>query len=247
MPTKIEIFKRNIVAGILPNVLYRTEIGKETDAKIEALNDLMIREPKLSYVIYFNHLSYNDPLFAAYISHRIDPKGSRHLLVPVSYSHSDSENSRSKKYIALLELARQCGVENQRIVQSYQVDNPHYGYTRELAQSTYKAWIKRLDQLAKAEISVASYISPEGHRSDDGKLGPWEEGGLNILSRHLKRVAFIPLALDYPEPFSRDSLNFGSRISLSLGHIFIQETPRDLPGGEYLMKNLAAELPDCRK
>jgi hypothetical protein len=258
-------FKREIVVGVLPKILYHIEVDKETRSQMEAIGDLLARRPELSIAAYFNHGAYPDPGQAAWVLHQIAGRQDMNWLAPASYSHSEKVKPRSKTFLYLMDLAGSCGIEIVRVIQEYQVDNPEYGYTQEQANETYKQFLRRLE-IRRSQKSVVSMISTEGHRSPNNELQVGLEGGIKALGKKLAPIVYVPTGIIYEEPFNRgrdkvgledpsifgklgkikstiEDLNFGKRVRLTLGQIYIQETRNDFPGIDYLMKNLAEALP----
>lgn len=228
--------------NLLPKIAYRIDVDKESRQKIHQVSDMLVRRPELSFVTYANHISYPDPLFEAYISRRLDSRQDRHFIAPASYSHTDPSEPRSRTFSLLINEAKKCGIEIVRVIQSYQIDNPEFGYTQEQANTTYKDWIRRLQTLGQSKTSTGVLINPEGHRSDTGILLEGEKGIL-ACGKLLSPLVYVPLGIHYGENFDRDGANLFKRVNLRIGDIFVQETANDPPSIELLMKNLAATLP----
>ncbi len=279
---------RELAFGVLPPILYKIDMSPETSAKIDALKDLLIRRPDLSIGVYTNHLSYPDPVFGGHIIQRIDPErlgmiqlllslakinsGVKHnweLIAPVSYSHTDPEDPKSQDYVRLVKIAQMAGVDTPRIIQAYQVPTV---YSEEQAKKTYKDWIKKQLAIKRSGKSVRTFICPEGTRSKDGKMGDVEGGGLRIWGEILSPIVYVPVGIDYLEPYNRgddkeksiskkpgflrtvdkvrsvsDNLNFGKRVRLTIGNIIIQENKNDAPDVNILINNLIEALPPERR
>ena len=242
MSKGIENIRREFVSGFLPEMAYRLNISKEDRFRIDTTREMLDKNPHLNFILYFNHISYNDPLLAGYIVQQIDPKHTRYLISPASFSNTDPRNPNSLGSRLALEEAERCGVEVVRVIQAYQVDNPKYGYTGEQAMATYRIWIKRLNQLRSSGTPTGCIISPEGHRSDNGALGPGE-AGITTIGRFLAPVVYIPVGISYFDDYGRSDLNLGKRINLSIGNIIFQENPKEHPGLDDIMSNLAEALP----
>ncbi len=234
--------RRFISLNLIPNLGYRINIDQESKQKITEISNLLIRRPELNFSLYSNHISYPDPLFEAYICRRIDRGQNRHLIAPVSYSHTDPTEPRSKLFSVLIDEANRCGIETIRVIQSYQIDDPEFGYTKEQANATYKNWLRRLQELGRSHTPTGVMINPEGHRSDTGILNNGESGVL-ACGKLLPPTIYVPVGIFYDHDFDRDGANLFHRVNLSIGDTFLQETAKDSPGLDLLMKNLASALP----
>ncbi|MFA5025214.1 MAG: hypothetical protein WC503_01785 [Candidatus Shapirobacteria bacterium] len=228
--------------NLIPSLCYRINIDKESKEKISEISDLLVRRPELSFIVYSNHISYPDPLYEAYISRRLDHGQNRHLIAPVSYSHTDPSEPRGKLFSALINEAQQCGVETIRVIQSYQINDPEFGYSQEQATATYKNWLRHLQELGKSHTPTGVMINPEGHRSDTGILDNGESGVI-ACGRLLPPAIYIPLGIHYDHNFDRNGANLFHRVNLTIGNTFIQETAKDSPSLDLLMRNLASTLP----
>ena len=237
-----ENLRRDILTGLLPEIAYRIHISEENRSHIKEVKNQLIGNPALNFILYFNHISYNDPLLAAYIVQQIDPKHSRHLIAPASYSHTNPDNPTNRGFSLMIDEAKRCGIEIVRVIQAYQVDNPKYGYSKNQAQTTYHAWMRRLKELRASGIPTGCLISPEGHRSDDGILGAGESGIL-ATGRFLAPVIYIPLGISYNGDYKRSGLNIGKKINLVIGETVVQNEPRDYPNLGDIMSKLAVTLP----
>jgi hypothetical protein len=234
-----ERINRFIVGSIVPRVLYRLEIPKETKDKARELREILRKNERLNLVTYFNHVSKFDPLLVAAVYNEIDPRHSRQLISPVSYSNTDEKHKGNK---LMMKIVDSCGVKSVRIVQSYQANNENYSYKPKEVLETYKEWIGSLYEIKKGEKPVGCIISPEGHRSDTGVL---EEGNNGIIhaGRILKPVIYIPVGIIFEKQPDRESWNIGKRITLTLGETYIQEKDDRSVTLDMLMYNLAEALP----
>lgn len=242
MSKESENLRRDILIGILPEILYRINISDTDRAKIKEIKDQLSNSPGLNFILYFNHISYNDPFLAAHLAQKIDPQHSRHLIAPVSYSHTIPDNPANKGFSFMVKEAKRCGIELVRVIQAYQVDNPKFGYTKDQAQVTYRAWMRRLRELRSSETPTGCLISPEGTRSDDNTLGAGESGIL-ATGRFLAPVIYIPIGISYSGDYKRSNLNFGKKVNLAIGNITAQNNPRESPSLDAVMSNLARALP----
>lgn len=234
---------RRLLLEKLPETVYRIEMSEEDKAKLKALESFFLERPEMSFIVYMNHISYNDPLLVAYVMEKIDRAKPRHWLVPTSYSHTDKDNIRSKDFLTMVNGARKLGFDIVRVVQTYQIGDPEYGYTSELAMSTYKEWLRRMKGLKEQNVPIGMLISPEGHRSEDGSLAEFQNG-IIAAGRILAPVVYIPLAISYPDEYDRNGLNLLKKVNLALGNVVIQEGRGDSPSLDDLIRNLVLELPE---
>ncbi len=239
----IEDLNRKILLDGTPRLLYCPEIGSETKSRITEVREFLDENREYSFILYFNHISYNDPAVAAHIAERIDPHHTRHLLAPASFSHTDPDDPKSKGFSFLVEMAKKCGVEIIRVIQSYQVNNPKYGYTEEQARSTYMDLMRRLKQLRSEGVPTGFMISPEGHRSETGEM-ILAQPGVVAAGRMLAPVIYVPVGVSYLGKYDRDTINIGRRVRLSVGEVTTQTDPKVYPSVEELMYKLALTLPE---
>lgn len=234
-----ERINRFIVGSVVPRVLYRLEIPKETKEKARELRGILDKNKRLNLVTYFNHVSKFDPLLVAVVYNEIDPRHSRQLIAPVSYSNTDEKHKGNK---IMMKIIESCGLKSVRIVQSYQTNNENYAYKPEEVLETYKEWIGSLYEIKKREKPVGCIISPEGHRSDDGILGEGNKGIVHA-GRILEPVIYIPIGIEFEKNPDREGWNIGRRIKLTIGTNYIQEEKDRTVTVEKLMNNLADALP----
>jgi len=239
----MEHIRRSLELGILPELAYRIRFSEKDAERIETISAFLEERTDYSFIIYFNHISYNDPLLAAHLLEKIDKNHSRYLIAPASYSHTEPGNKFSKFFMKMTNEAQRCGIEIIRVIQTYQVDNPEYGYTIEQAQRTYKNWMRRLKDLHGEGRSVGVIISPEGHRSEGGVLGEAEKG-MVASGRLVAPVLFIPVGIFYEGEYQRSKFNIGKTVRLSIGEVFAQESVKEGPELNLLMHNLAMTLPE---
>lgn len=244
---RFERCKQNLwkwgVAEVLPHLLYKTKVNKESKEKIEEIKDLIHRQRQdLSVIIYFNHTSVVDPLFAGNIALRIDKKGTKKLLAPMSFSNTE-DRKENKKNLLMKEIVEKCGIETHRVIQSYQIDNPEYGYTKIQAYRQNKPFFQRLKDLGTREIPTMMIISPEGHRTS-GALIKGEEG-MVTGGALLAPVLYVPVGIEYLGVTKKDGLNLFKRVNLTIGDTFLLESNSNSKEifGEILMPNLANILP----
>lgn len=239
--TKAEDGRRKFLFDDMTNFLYSPEISPETETKIEIIKKFLQDNPEFSYLILFNHISYNDPAIVLHLAGLIDPLKTRHIVLPTSFSHTDPVKPVSRMFYYLAKGVEWCGVEIIRVIQTYQVNNPKYGYTEEQARETYMNYMRRLKSLRGTPTGVL--ISPEGHRSDDGALIA-AQSGMVAAGRILAPMMYIPLAISYPGKYNRDSINLFKKMKIDIGEAVVQTDPKIYPKTEELMKNLAEALPE---
>lgn len=238
---KSELFNRKLIFDDLPDLFYSPEILQETREKIEIIREFLESNPEYNYILYFNHISFNDPLLVVNMADRIDPKHRRNLVAIMSYSHTDPDNPKHRVFSFMAGKLKNCGIEGVRVIQRYQVGNPEFGYTDEQARLNYIQTMRRIKEMRGTPTGVI--ISPEGHRSDTGQLMKGETGVVAI-GRLLAPVIYIPLAISYAGNYSRDALNVGRKMRLVIGEVSVQKNGGEYPSVDQLMKSLAKALPE---
>lgn len=242
MSKENELRRRKIEFGLLPRVLYRMSMDRRSEERVEELAQMLMARPELSFVTYINHISYNDPIYPAHIIQRVDPEQTRRMIAPASYSHTNKGDHRNSALVFMTEEARRCGVDVIPVIQTYQIDDPKYGFTRQQAGDTYKNFVRKLKEIKDNKTPTGCIISPEGHRSEDNKLGKAEDGILYV-GKQLAPVVYVPVGIWYQGEYNRNGINLGRRVNLSIGEMVIQETRHDGPTLDTLMNNLALAIP----
>lgn len=243
-----ETVMRGLVAGILPRWAYRLNISEESKSKIKNIRNILDKNIKLNFIDYFNHTCLDDPQIAGHVAWLIDPKKKRHLVAPISYSHTDPERKKTLGKRVMKKISDWCGMDNQRVIQAYQVNNPEYGYTEQEAKKTYDKFFGRTKELRNAEIPTGIIMSPEGHRSAHGILGEdmEVEQGIRTIGKILKPVIYIPVGIIFEDGYKRNSLNFGKEVIINIGETYVLEKGSEKNNDELfelLMQNLANTLP----
>jgi len=237
MKEKTQIFFKEHIAGNLVEKKYKILMSDETKERIENIKKTMEENKGLNFIIYFNHISFADPLLAGHIATLIDPNNTRKLIAPVSYSHTELKAKNSGTW-GMKKIIEICGVETHRVVQAYQINDSN----KEESFRINKKYLNRLRELKKLEMPVCLLISPEGHRSE-GALEKGEEG-VALSGKILAPTAYIPIGIIYNETYNRSSLNFGKKLTLSVGEMYIQEIGKKREEiFSILMNNLANALP----
>lgn len=230
-----------IVANLLPKIIYRIEIPLETKNKIDEIKKILNENPDLNIITYFNHISFEDSLFVGHIIKKIDPKNTRPILVPVSYSHTDASKKENKFSIKMIEIANSCGVETVRTIQTYQTIGLTPLYTTEKANIINRNLFDQIKKYKKYKSPFIFAISPEGHRSEDGKLGKGETS-MAGFANHLQPSLLIPVGINYSDNFCRDKLNLGKKVILTIGDLYINEG-KEKKDIDFYMNKLALTLP----
>lgn len=228
----------------LSKIFYAPQIDAKTHNRIIIIKDFLEKNPQYNFIIYFNHISYNDPAIALHAAEKITPADHHHhLLSPISYSHSEKNNAGDKIINSFTNFLAKLDIETIRVIQNYQINHPKYNYTEDEAKITHYQYLRRLQELKKSATPTGIIISPEGHRSEDGQLAK-AESGIIATGRILAPVIYVPVAISYQGKFKRSSLNFGRKMIMSIGEISKQEKANNYPSLEELMKKLAHALPE---
>lgn len=249
LTSKEQIHNRERWLKQLPeSIFFWPTISKEDRAQIENFRELLAKNPTLNVVLYFNHTSYVDPLYAGYIANLIDPEMTRELIAPMSYYHTENKNWQEivKNYpiLAIKNKAEDCGIIISRIIQSYQVDNPKYPYTKEQAYKINKEFPQTIRQKQKEGKSLIIMISPEGHRSKGSLIKA--ETGMAMVGQ-ITNALYIPIGIDYKGITTRVGFHIGETI-IKIGQVTKHNPNNNLDDQtKILMKNLADVLPPKRK
>lgn len=236
-------FTRWFVAGILPHLAWRFRLNERSKEKIGEIKDLIHNQRQdLSVIIYFNHTSMVDPLFAGNIALRIDKKSTRKFLAPISFSNTE-EKKENRGNLSMKDIVEKCGIETHRVIQTYQIDNPEYAYTKMQAYRQNKHFFQRLKELGSQKIPTLMIISPEGHRTE-GSMIKGEEG-MATAGDLLAPALFVPVGIEYKDKIKKDSLNLFKRVNLTIGDTYLLECNTNNKNlfEEILMPNLAMTLP----
>jgi len=237
------LFDRSMLDN-LSKFFYAPQIDIETQNRIEIIKDFLEKNPQYNFIIYFNHISYNDPAIALHAAEKITPADQhRHLLVPISYSHSEKNSVGGKLVDLFTNFIGNLDIETVRVIQNYQINHPKYNYTADKAKATHYQYLRRLQELKKSATPTGILISPEGHRSEDGRLAK-AESGIIANGRILAPVIYVPVAISYQGKFKRSSINLGKKMIMNIGEISKQEKAKEYPSLEELMQKLANALPE---
>lgn len=243
MPKEVVRSIQKTILEYGPHLTHAITIEPNTHQRLNTLQKTLQENPTLSFLIYFNHLAYGDPLFAAHIAARIQPPHHhRPLFAPASYSHTDPENSANRNFSLMIKAAQKLGIDITRVIQAYQVNTPPFNYTQDQAKQTYFEFMTKINQQRKQQHPMGILISPEGHRSETQSLGKVESGFAKI-SRIIAPIIYIPLGIRYPDHYKRNSLNLAQKVYLSIGPTLIYQKSDPEPSVTTLMSNLTQALP----
>ena len=234
------------MAGVLPHLLYGVKIDGETKERIKNTKEEISRRGDLNLVFYFNHTTLVDPLLAGNIARRIETRKNSQWVAPVSFANTE-DKLENKGIILMTKVIEACGVETHRVIQTYQIDNPEYGYTKEEAFKQNRKFLERLRNLKRDEVEkpISLMISPEGHRTDGALIKG--ESGMVTSGKLLAPTLYIPIGIDFEGKQSK-GLNIFHRVNIKLGENFLQETTKPIENQfEVLMSNLARALPVTRR
>lgn len=239
--TKAEDGLRRFIFEVVTELFYSPEFVPGAEEKVDLIKDFLEENPQYNFVLYFNHISFNDPAIVINVVDKIDPSFKKHLVTMMSYSHTDPTDPKHKVFAFMAKGLEKCGVEGIRVIQKYQVNNPDFGYTEEQANLNYMQSMRRLKELRGTPTGVI--ISPEGTRSNTGTMAKGESGVVAI-GRILAPIIYIPLAISYEGKYKRNTINIGKKMKMNIGDVVIQESSKDYPSVDLLMTNLSLALPE---
>ncbi len=228
--------------------LFWTTISEEDRAKIESVRELLAENPAQNIILFFNHTSYIDPLYAGYVAHMIDPEMTKELIAPMSYFHTEDDTwirkIKNLPILAIKNKAEDCGVITSRIIQSYQIDNPKYHYTKEQAYEVNRKFPNLVKQIIKEGKSVMVMISPEGHRSKGALIKA--ETGIAMIGQ-ITNALYIPIGIDYRGINTRSGIHIGETV-IKIGKITKHNPDKNFNDQtQGIMIDLANILPPKRR
>jgi hypothetical protein len=235
-------YRKHIELQILPRFLYHIEINPKSRDILTSVREQLKYNPT-NVIIYFNHVSYGDPIFAGHIAEQISTNHSHKIISPASYSHTDPDNKKNSAFFELVQEAQRCGIEIHRVIQHYQIGNPEYGYTKKQAVEQNSKFIHRLRHLHQIGQPTICLISPEGHRSESGTLIQAERG-IELIGSILAPVVYLPIGITYPLGYERDSINLCKHVSLTVGSPIAVNQRNNTVSTQYLMEHLATSIPE---
>lgn len=232
------------IARELPRRLFNIRVADDAQPKIGALHELLEKRPDWNVVLYFNHTAYGDPAIWAHMARTVDPKATRSVAILASAYHTSFRNNPAFATISRLG-GLLGGIRMIPTIQTYQVNNPDYGYSEADAMANGRNLLRTIRHMHKPLMLL---ISPEGHRSDDGALGKVEEGVVSLGTR-LAPVFYIPVGVAYERPYERNGLN--SRLTqrnppvahVEVGNMTEQVDHGHRPSIRLLMHELSQTLP----
>jgi hypothetical protein len=132
---------------------YRLNISEESIQKLGEVGILLKDDEKLSVAFYGNHTTKADAGLIGRMLDIADPKGTRKIFAPMSYSNTkfDLKNSSS---LLLAGLVKASNVETKRVVQTYQITDKNRDKAKEYSVNYFKA----LREYKRKGISVALII-----------------------------------------------------------------------------------------
>lgn len=205
-----KINREKLFTQLPESVLFWPSISKEDRAKLEEFRNFLKENPLQNVIIFFNHTSYLDPLFAGYVANLIDPEMTKELIIPMSYRHTE-DDTWVKRLINLPSLiakqkAEEGGIQISRVIQTYQINDSKYGYTKEQAYKVNKEFPRLVKQNLKDGKSMIIIISPEGHRSKGALIEA--ESGIAMIGQ-ITDAFYIPLGIDYEGIYTRGGIHIG--------------------------------------
>lgn len=199
---------------------YRLIISEESKKNIDIANNTLEDNEDLSFCLGGNHTTLDDPIFLGYVLNQMDPKGTRKIIAPMSYSHTDEKHPiKNSATIWMKNIVEDCNVKTYPVIQTYQIGKQ---YSATEAYAINKIMFRDLRTFHKNGVPVGIIIFPEGHRSKNGALIKAEQGIVNIAKESLP-ILFIPVGIDYKGESSRNFLNFNKQLEIIVGKPFLIE------------------------
>lgn len=172
-------------------------------------------------MLFFNHIAADDPLAVVYLlSTRLDRR-LNNVIFPVSEDYTQLKGGKPE-YVLGVQLAEKiAGFKTPRIIQSYRLkDEESDDEQRQRLKGRSEKLAREYSKLITEKIPLGAtvVVSPEGHRSPDGRLLPAEKG-LGMLVKTIERAKkqkmipdglFIPVGLSFTEKY-RYGLNLNFR------------------------------------
>ena len=160
------------------------KIKVENEENLRVLN----QHQNLPTVLYFNHMSKDDPFLTIYLVKRYAQDRLKNVIMPVSEKYAYLHNY--PKYAASVFLGKAAaGFSMPGFVQSYRLrthggDNESSDKLKHKASALGRRFIRQLD--AELPGGPLIILSPEGHISSDGQLLPSEDGAGFIVKKLAK-------------------------------------------------------------
>lgn len=224
---------------------YKLIISEKSLENVSRARDLLEHDNSLSFLLYGNHTTLDDPLYLGYVLNQIDPEGTRQVIAPMSYSHTNEEHPiKNSATIWMKNTVEECNVKTYPVIQTYQIGNK---YSAAEAYSINKIMFRDLRNFHKNRNSVGILIFPEGHRSENGTLIKAEKGIVQIAQESLP-ILLIPVGIDYKGKSSRNLLNFNRQLEVVVGEPLLVRNIDDSENMfEEIMGRLAMVLPENKR
>ncbi|MBI3385924.1 hypothetical protein HY031_02440 [Candidatus Gottesmanbacteria bacterium] len=228
----------------VPSLLFDLTISENTWGRMKTLQDILRdKNTPWNVIFYSNHTAFGDPAMWVYVARTVDPEATRPLAVLASDYHTTFKNNPVFASCARVG-ASLAGIQLIPVIQTYMIDDPKYGYSPGDSRKNSEDIIRTIQKIKKPLMLL---VSPEGHRSDDGKLGNVESGFVS-LGRRLVPTLYVPVGISYEGTFRRSGLNTRlsqnyPRVHIEMGDITAQRAKMDKPSLQELMYNLAQTLP----
>lgn len=245
-----KIFPRRLLRKTADAILHqghKVELDSDSLANLNLVKDALARDPKMNFVGYFNHNAYADPGLSARIFwDHIDPKRTRHLVVPASDWHTHAGNNPSFAHFVRLAATME-GFDIIPIVQAYMVGDERYinfrtglPYTEADKEQINKASSKHLMRMRKAG-PTAVVLAPEETR---GALDVLQEAkpGIESMARTMSPCVVVPMGIEFVGDHDR-GLNLRSTVKIHVPEPFFIEGREGLPTVDDYMFRLAGALP----
>lgn len=182
-----------------------TESGYKIEIENRENLSVLAELSRLPVVMYYNHMSKDDPFLAIYLVKRFAQDRLKNVIIPVSEKYSHLYNY--PQYATSVFLGKEAaGFSMPSIIQSYRLrteesDKDLLDKLKHKSSTLGREFIKLLD--AKLPGNPLIILSPEGHISSDGKLLPCEAGMGYIVNKlaRLKEKGIIEDAILLPVGF----------------------------------------------
>ncbi|MEM5799531.1 MAG: 1-acyl-sn-glycerol-3-phosphate acyltransferase [Candidatus Aenigmatarchaeota archaeon] len=217
-----------ILAEIVEKI-YKIEISPENEKNLNSVKDVVTHS---SLIVYFNHISLDDPVIVLYLLVKYCGDKINDIYAPESRKHF--EFTRSPLNAIFLRFGSLLGFKLYPVVQHYDKINYSKGEQQKLLSRFYRDTKKGL-----SEIGNVLLIAPEGTRSPNGKLQQAQKG-IEKISQSIENTYFLPIGLYWENNQGSRNYNFGRKYIVNVGKPFFNN-------GHYsadsLMKILASYLP----
>lgn len=244
MPTLRESIKTGSQAAFrlfateLIDRVYETALSPQSEEHLAYVAELLRQRPELSFILYGNHIANSDGLILVdlYLN-GIDPERQRTLILPASFSHTDTKKDPIEATLARM-AAESFGVTLIPIVQTFQAGTE---YSRTVATGSYRNLITTI-RTSKKNGPCDLIIFPEGHRAEDSNRSlQTAENGISHIIRAMHPAIVLPIGF-IPLGNADRGMNFGRAFELNVGEPFLFEN-KGKPDINVIMDRLANLLP----